>query len=594
MATVVNSQEDEILSGDDLKHLELDPNTSCRLTKQIKQIKHSTEAIESCYLSNDFSFNIADTQYKKTKKKKRILRKNKTLLDYHPLNRPRRNSKRKNKIIGSKTLSNLTKSKSSGFDFLSGLAQAINGQKWISELPQKLQKNDGTLFEIINGKIKAIYKDDLNILQIHSYVCEKLSLESQNISQLEEELKKIQLEIKKPNTAVVMNSLLTKLVETMGKIQELKTGSKYHMYLMSVNPLIKSYQKIGSKFRKVSFSTLEDSNDDSKNIHDIQATTLVDELVAGSRDTPRIPTGSRLLRQHRYNAQQVTSDDVKTSDQQRELNHKYMIDAVRHTIVEQYLDITKNFVDIDSYRIINQEEKCFECGTNLSEFKFDTNGVSYCPKCGEEVVQIVHLPFYYDQSRVSSDKNTYKDRDNFIIILKKFKGEIPIVIPEDMELQLDIYFVKNGCSTGADIRKMPLNSDNESRGKLTRADLHEALKKTKNVKFYDDVSVIASNYWGWNLPVIKDSIVTQIIEDYDESQKIFKQFKGERKSSMNTHYRLFRHLWRRGIKRNPDDFKMIKTEKTLKYHEKAWKIFCDQLDWEWIPFEQIKYYFNRK
>ncbi len=563
MTTVVKSQEDEIQPGDGLKHFRsgiiiVEQNVSRSLTEPVKHSeldrnasdpnvsRSSTKVIESDDLSSEFSFNITKPQNLKSRRRKNRSRKNSLSTALDPLAKPRRRSKRRNKRTGSKS----SMGKTAGFA-LSSLSKTINGQKWISELPQKLEENDGTLFEIVNGKIKAIYKDDLNILQIHSYICEKLSLESKNISQLEEELKNTQLEIKKPHKAIVMNSLLTKLVELMGKIQELKTGSKYHMYLMSVNPLIENYRKIGSKFRKVSFSTTENS----------------DSLETG------------------------TSKSGSSSKQQT--NHKNMTDSIRHTIVEQYIDIAKRFVDIDSYRIIDQEEKCFECGTDLSEFKFDTNGVSYCPECGEEVVQIVHLPFYYDQSRVSSDKNTYKDRDNFINILKKFKGEIPVVIPEDMELQLDIYFVKNGCPTGKDVRAMPLNSDGESRGKLTRADLHEALKKTKNVKFYDDVSVIASNYWGWNLPVIKDSVVAQIIKDYDESQEVFQQFKGDRKSSMNTHYRLFRHLWKRGIKRNPDDFKMIKTEKTLKYHEKAWKNFCDRLDWEWIPFEQIKYYFSR-
>ena len=72
------------------------------------------------------------------------------------------------------------------------------------------------------------------------------------------------------------------------------------------------------------------------------------------------------------------------------------------------------------------------------------------------------------------------------------------------------------------------------------------------------------------------------MDDYRTAQQVYDQIPKERKSCLNTQYRLFKHLQRRGHICKFEDFKVVKTRDILEYHDDTWRIICEQIGWDFI------------
>ena len=131
---------------------------------------------------------------------------------------------------------------------------------------------------------------------------------------------------------------------------------------------------------------------------------------------------------------------------------------------------------------------------------------------------------------------------------------------------------------GSVICELPMNEDG-TRGDTSKDLMYSALHDVVLAQYYEDVNLICHVYWGWKLQDVghlEDAIMT----DYDRSQMIFEQHKGSRKSCLNTQYRLWRHLARRGHPCKSKDFKIVKTPEIVDFHESMWKIICRELNWD--------------
>ena len=129
---------------------------------------------------------------------------------------------------------------------------------------------------------------------------------------------------------------------------------------------------------------------------------------------------------------------------------------------------------------------------------------------------------------VSNTRNNYKDRKNFIESLNKYQGKTRVILPDNFEKKISDWFKSNNLLICSQIRKLPYNIDNRTKGQYNKSLMLEALKKCRFVDFYSNIDYICNKLWHWKLSDI-NHLTDNILKYYDESQKIFQKIKNDRK-----------------------------------------------------------------
>jgi hypothetical protein len=123
-----------------------------------------------------------------------------------------------------------------------------------------------------------------------------------------------------------------------------------------------------------------------------------------------------------------------------------------------------------------------------------------------------------------------------------------------------------------------LDEEGEKPG-TSRTLMFKALKDTGNSHYYDHINLILHEMWCWKLPDITH-LEDQIMDDYDKSQRVYEALPKDRKSSLNSQFRLFKHLRRLGYPCKSRNFRIPTTHDILEFHENMWAKICEVLDWE--------------
>jgi len=381
--------------------------------------------------------------------------------------------------------------------------------------------------EELPSRVESYYKDDFNILDIHNLILKRF--ESNRKGRIEELQKELTIENNKLKTIQtiidynITRSLIAKLTK---QIENLNNRNDIIEYEESVADLIEMYKTLGTT-----------------------------KIISFKKDTKIISLNE-------------TSDESK----------------LRHTIIREYLEIARKYIQIDVIREYPNNNNCPGCKLNYSEMIMDDeNGISFCPKCGIERYHLIRTSLNNDLTKIQTNtRNGYDDRDNFYKALLRYQGKQQNRLPENLISVLDIYFESFGLSVSEHIRSLPLNPDGKTRGQTTREMMYRALYETGYAIYYEDVNLICHIYWGWILPDISH-IEDDIMEDYDKVQKIYESLPKNRKSNLNTQYRLFKHLQLRGCQCSIDDFKMVKTREILEYHDATWQIMVTEAGLPFIP-----------
>jgi len=253
----------------------------------------------------------------------------------------------------------------------------------------------------------------------------------------------------------------------------------------------------------------------------------------------------------------------------------------RHKIIFSYLEIVRKYIPIDLIRNLPKSNSCPNCGVE-AEVLEDETGASICSNCGLEKISIVKTQFYSDGSRLNNSKNNYEDRANFEKVLMRYQGKQQNKPGKELYEKLDEYFKSRGLPTSKEYNEMPLLPDGTKKG-TNREMIIEALSKIECSGYYDDINLICSVYFGWTLPNISH-LEEQIMEDYDIFQQVYEQLDLEgRKSSLNSQWKLYILLKRRGVPCKSKNFKIPTTPSILEYHKIKTKEVYKILGWE-CPF----------
>ena len=375
--------------------------------------------------------------------------------------------------------------------------------------------------------LRGTYKDDYNILEIDELIKKRLTKnKEEKIKQFE--LKREQEQHKltdnaKSQTIVERKNCLMRIDSINKDIENLTNDTALKKYLNEVETIIAHYKDLGPIPKVISFKSQNKSE------------AIKDPL-----------TDTQLY---------------------------------RYSLIDSFLSIARNYIDINVIRENNVGQCCLGCGSPLNDSYIEELGILNCPDCGMEREHLTKQPFYKDTTRVNtSSRNNYDDRDNFLKAILRFQGKQPNRFPTNLFSTLDAYFKAYGLSTGEDI-KMTKELDDRGRRVGTDKDLmYKALHDTGNALLYEDINLLCHLYWGWLLPDIS-SLEELIMDDYDKSQRVYERLKLARTSCLNTQYRLFKHLQLRGYPCRADDFKIVKTRDILETHERIWYLICKELSW---------------
>lgn len=386
-----------------------------------------------------------------------------------------------------------------------------------------VEKDDGfETEEVLPEKIEGIYIYDYNILIVDDILKKKF------LQQEKKNIEKLQLKIKIEENKLETRQTLIERHATKKRINTLKEElSEYpnrkKEYIKLTENLIKSYKKIG----------------------------VLGNIVAFGNEK----------------CQEVTESEEKQH--------------TRHEIIADYLEIARNYIQIDLVRERPSNNSCPGCGAN-EEVLEDESGASICVSCGLEKIKVVKNPFYSDGCRVNNSTNNYEDEANFEKALMRYQGKQKNKPDPELYSKLDEYFVDiKDLPSSKEICELPYQEDGTKEG-TNREMMYEALSKIGCAGYYDDINLICSVYWGWALNDVSH-LEEQIMEDYRASQRVFEKLDKEgRKSSLNSQFRLYCLLRKNGVNVKSRDFKIPATPSILEYHKNQWKKICKELNWEYI------------
>jgi len=382
--------------------------------------------------------------------------------------------------------------------------------------------------EKLPSRIKGTYVYDYNILYIHEILLKKFKQDkNRQINLLSDKIQLEKNKIKSRQTLIERRKSQKKIIEYESELKKWGADVDMNKYLERSKYLISSYTKLGSIKQVVSF-----------------ASNSKDEQLISPED-----------------------DDVQ----------KY-----RHSIIFEYLEIARRYIPIDVIREIPNKDSCPGCGIMNDELELieDENGSTICPNCGLEKIAIARQPFYADGCRVNNSRNNYEDRANFEKVLMRFQGKQQNKPPKELYVKLDEWFMKNGLKSSEEYRKIPLNSEGKKDG-TSRELMYKALGEIGCSGYYDDINLIMNVFWGWLLDDVSH-LEDRIMKDYDLFQMVYEEIldKQGRKSSLNSQWRLYKHLRRLGYDCKANDFKIPSTPDILEFHKIKWGEGCKILGWE--------------
>jgi hypothetical protein len=249
----------------------------------------------------------------------------------------------------------------------------------------------------------------------------------------------------------------------------------------------------------------------------------------------------------------------------------------KHKIIDRYLEIASQYLDIHVKRIHPLKENCcIQCSTSLQDIKINNEGTIRCLNCSTDHQVILNKPSSYDAK--FNFFNIDKDMENFTKALMRYEGlqDKPNKIIYD---KLDVYFKSRGFPTSDVIKNMPLN-ERGKKDNTNRELLCTALAHIKHTEYYEDCNLIGHIYWGWKLPNLTD-VKQTIFKHYTMTQKCFYRIPldiRDRISSLGTQYRLYRHIQLVNHECYIEDFKIANDNKSLQNHHRLWKMMCELAD----------------
>lgn len=369
----------------------------------------------------------------------------------------------------------------------------------------------------IPTKITGVYIEDFNILYVDEIIRKRLNQEKNRyLQELKLRYETLKSQALQPQTVLMRKKTLESIKAVEDEIKQIESNERIYNYELKVNNILEQYKNLNREIKTLNFEESKTQNFDSN-------------------------TKKRL------------------------------------NLIDKFLEIASEYIEIDVTRKVDQSNICICCNTSLDKIVPNEDGVIRCPnlKCCAEYNTIM----LSKNSKESKIVCSFEDDsiDNFLRAFIRYQGLQPEQPEESLYKELDDYFIKHNRPSGAEIRKLPLNSRGR-RGDTNHKMLWNALSYIGKSEYYEDVNLIGHIYWGWTLPNVMH-LKDRIIDKYIKTQRVFYQIPPEERgriSSLGTQYRLWRHLQLEGHECYMDEFKIAENPESLRIHNKLWKMMCEK------------------
>lgn len=404
-----------------------------------------------------------------------------------------------------------------------GELDIIDTRKYVSNTSNKVSD---VILEDIPAKITGTYNEDYNIIYVDNIIRKKLAQEKFSyVEGLKLSLSAQEKLSLQPQTYINREKTLNTIEKLKREIKDIETGEKLRVYNEKVKNILCEYNKYNGVVKTVVF-------------------------------------------------------DMKEEDTYHELDDKL---RYRIHLIDTYLDIASNYINIDVIRINNRpSDICNGCGCSISKVAPCEEGTIRCPNvnCQTEHNVIIQTKMAKDKCRINFSGSTEDESiDNFLRAFIRYQGLQTDQPDNSIYEALDNYFAIHDRPSGEEIRKLPLN-ERGRRGDTDHKMLWTALSHIGKSEYYEDSNLIGHIYWGWTIPdVMKYKEI--IVSHYNKTQKVFYQIPIEergRNSSLGTQYRLWRHLQLVGHDCHMEEFKIAENPESLRTHNKLWKLMCEGAD----------------
>jgi Poxvirus Late Transcription Factor VLTF3 like len=242
--------------------------------------------------------------------------------------------------------------------------------------------------------------------------------------------------------------------------------------------------------------------------------------------------------------------------------------SYRQELIREYLDYVKAYIKVNVLFVPPRDQHC-TCGADLQATAMSKEGLPYCVACGvfrPGLGKKTSSASYSDDvlTRKVSRKET-EERDTFVKALVRFQGMQKDRFPSDLFDRLDRWFLTNNYPTGAQVR-----AGVEHRAVLTKDLMNKAMAAV-GYPLYEHTNLICHKVWGWPLPQL-GALYELVLQHFDATQRVAHE---QGIPSVNTQYRLFKHLEMAGFPCHAVDFRIPKTREIIQTEEEHWRAMCD-------------------
>ena len=242
---------------------------------------------------------------------------------------------------------------------------------------------------------------------------------------------------------------------------------------------------------------------------------------------------------------------------------------IRKVLIRKYINIAKEFMNIDIMEKVSTELSCKVCENPYDITGADPSGQLTCDICGTTTF----TTFDFSSSVPKSNNNS--DWENFVKTLTNIQGKQKDEVPESIYDDLDRYF-ENTQHHRDKVKDMELDAMGH-RGETSVDLLVTALNMTGHSKYYSDLFLIGKKYWEWELYDL-DPYMDIIMAKYELKQSIYYRLDKDRKSSLGTMFlaqQLLNDIFGIGCE-SGRDIKMHRMRTSIDFHDSCNRIMSDQ------------------
>lgn len=237
----------------------------------------------------------------------------------------------------------------------------------------------------------------------------------------------------------------------------------------------------------------------------------------------------------------------------------------KQTILWEFLNIAKDYINVEPMRSRKGSMLCEECNVELQR---EDDFLFVCPTCGFALKHFASVASYQENNRINvAQRYVYDKRAHFGDSIKKYQAK------QNTTISAQVYRDLWDKLASHDI---PID-------KFTKTHLYEFLKLTGHSDHYEDMTLIYSEMTGIPAPNISH-LEQKLFSLFDEVDPVYERVKPiGRVNFLNGQFVLFKLLQKLKFPCREDDFYILKTREKMLEHDQIWKKICHELSWTYIP-----------